>query len=1013
MSDQDIYIDPKLFKTRLAILQKNLSNNTFKDVNNLLFIVGVSDSDYNPYQKSLILQNYLLGYEFPSTLIFITKDLLIFVTSLSKGKYLKHLTNDKDILLWTRSKNAAQNLKIFNDLIDKIVQLNPDSKSINIGVPIKDKVQGKFINEWNQVFDKRNSESPDTLSFNKIDISLGLSISIQLNDPIELGFLKIASKSSNIMIKYFTDQMIKIVDDELKISHEKFSENIEAKIDDNKFLLLQKKKYFDPLKLNVDLNSLDWCYTPIIQSGGTYDLKPSAASNSNLLSYEGIIIASLGIRYRSYCANVARTFLIDPTKEMESNYQFLLNVQKFKLSLLKVGKKASEVYNETLEYIKKERPDLTNNFLKNCGWLTGLDFKDSTFLLNSRNERSIQNSLVFNLVTGFHNIKNPNSKSNNDKVYSLLLIDTVQINDNNPVILTDYSKNKDVVSFYFNDEEEDDNDANSRRSSNILNTKLRRENKNQVEDLEKIKRETQKKLHQKRLKEGLARFSASDTQNQDEKKPVFKRYESYVRESQIPTNVRDLRIHIDSKSQTFILPICGRPVPFHINAYKNSSLNEEGEYTYFRLNFNTPGGITSKKDNELPYEEGSDNNFVRSLTLRSKDHQRMAKVHKQISDLKKSAVKREQERKAMADVVEQANLIELNKSKVRTLYSLFVRPSPDSKRIAGNLQIHQNGLRYFSPLRPSQRIDILFSNIKHLFFQPCQDELVVLIHCHLKTPIMVGKKKALDIQFFREASDISYDETGGRKRRYRYGDEDELEQEQEERRRRAILDKEFKTFAETIAEATNGLVDLDIPFKELGFNGVPSRASVFCMPTRDCLVQLLDPPFLVITLEEIEMAYFERVQFGIKNFDLVFVFKDFAKPVVHINTIPIDVLEDLKTWLTDVDIPYSEGRVNLNWGPIMKTISSDPYQFFKDGGWEFLTGTDEDEESGESEQESEFQASDSDPEDETDSYSESEEDDYTGSSSEEASSSEEEEGEDWDELDRKAAKADSRRGERF
>lgn len=34
-----------------------------------------------------------------------------------------------------------------------------------------------------------------------------------------------------------------------------------------------------------------------------------------------------------------------------------------------------------------------------------------------------------------------------------------------------------------------------------------------------------------------------------------------------------------------------------------------------------------------------------------------------------------------------------------------------------------------------------------------------------------------------------------------YGDEDELESEQEERRRRANLNKEFKTFAEKIAEA--------------------------------------------------------------------------------------------------------------------------------------------------------------------------------------------------------------------
>ena len=41
---------------------------------------------------------------------------------------------------------------------------------------------------------------------------------------------------------------------------------------------------------------------------------------------------------------------------------------------------------------------------------------------------------------------------------------------------------------------------------------------------------------------------------------------------------------------------------------------------------------------------------------------------------------------------------------------------------------------------------------------------------------------------------------------------------------------------------------------------------------------------------------------------------------------------------SSVDIPLSEGPVNLNWGPIMKTINEDPYEFFQQGGWSFLGG---------------------------------------------------------------------------
>ena len=97
-----------------------------------------------------------------------------------------------------------------------------------------------------------------------------------------------------------------------------------------------------------------------------------------------------------------------------------------------------------------------------------------------------------------------------------------------------------------------------------------------------------------------------------------------------------MKIHIDYKNQTIILPISGRPVPFHINSYKSGSQNEEGDFTYLRLNFNSPGagGNTAKKQ-ELPYEDSPDNTFLRSITIRSRDRQRMVDVYKAIQDLKK------------------------------------------------------------------------------------------------------------------------------------------------------------------------------------------------------------------------------------------------------------------------------------------------------------------------------------------------------------------------------------------
>ncbi len=43
-------------------------------------------------------------------------------------------------------------------------------------------------------------------------------------------------------------------------------------------------------------------------------------------------------------------------------------------------------------------------------------------------------------------------------------------------------------------------------------------------------------------------------------------------------------------------------------------------------------------------------------------------------------------------------------------------------------------------------------------------------------------------------------------------------------------------------------LEFEIPFRELGFHGVPARSSAFIMPTVNCLVELTEMPFTVLTL---------------------------------------------------------------------------------------------------------------------------------------------------------------------
>ena len=43
-------------------------------------------------------------------------------------------------------------------------------------------------------------------------------------------------------------------------------------------------------------------------------------------------------------------------------------------------------------------------------------------------------------------------------------------------------------------------------------------------------------------------------------------------------------------------------------------------------------------------------------------------------------------------------------------------------------------------------------------------------------------------------------------------------------------------------------MEFEIPFRELGFYGVPARSTSFIMPTVNCLVELTEMPFTVLTL---------------------------------------------------------------------------------------------------------------------------------------------------------------------
>ncbi|RKO97930.1 hypothetical protein CXG81DRAFT_14380 [Caulochytrium protostelioides] len=1017
-----VVLDTATFHRRLRALQTHWKSNPaeYSDAEVLIIAAGTAPEE-TMYSKTGALHSWLLGWSFTDTLIAIFADRVVFLASNTKANILNQLASNSDggrvhapVEIIRRGKGDCT--AEINTFLDAVKTAHVGAGSCRAGMVLKDMEQdGAFAQQW--LARARAPETATAITF--VDMTASIATVLAVKDDSEQKLVRVAAKvSSAVMNHFFIDRMQSVIDEQLSVTHDALSHEIEGCIEGDNC----RKKL--RLASDVVVENLDWCYQPIVQSGGVYDLRRFSPPNADPLT-EGVIVASMGVRYFSYCSNIARTFLIDPEPKVETNYQFLEEVFEHLLSKLVDGAKTDEVYNSVNMFVSKLRPELAPHLTKNVGFGMGIEFRESAYLLGAKTSREIKAGMIMHASVGFSNLENTETKDPKRKVYALLISDTVRVTNAAPTVLTESNRALADISYKLKDDDAEVSKSHiaskKKARAQVSPLKPRRNKDNREAD---VSNEVKRKQHQKQLarriqEAGISRF-ADDSEGSTPltKKEQFQRYESYKMEGKLPRAISECKILVDARAQSIILPIFGQAVPFHMNTLRNVTRNEEGEYTYLRFNFITPPG--QGKAAAALFEDPRAT-FVRALTFRSTDALRFTEISKQVNDLKREIAKREAERKEMADLVEQDRLIEIKGKRPARLQEVFARPQLEGKRSAGDLEIHANGVRYQSLGRSEQTIDILYNNVKHLFFQPCDHELVIILHFHLKHPIMVGKKKTQDVQFFREVTDAQADETGNRKRRHMYGDEDELAMEQEERRRRRALNQEFSQFAERIRESSKGHVEADLPVRELGFMGVPGRQLVLMQPTTDCLVHLTEVPTTVVTLSEVELVHLERVQFGLNNFDMVFVFKDFKKAPVHINTIPMEKLEDVKDWLDTSDVVFSEGQVNLNWNQIMKTVNEDPGAFFREGGWSFLVSDSEDEGAGSdaSDSVSEFDAG-SDAEEGPSSSDYTSEDDDDGSASMSGSESEgygsassgNETGEDWDELDRKAAAADEKRRQR-
>jgi nucleosome binding factor SPN SPT16 subunit len=812
-----------------------------------------------------------------------------------------------------------------------------------------------------------------------------------------------AKKAGSVLERLFyklIDQVESIIDDEKESSHISIQEAAM-----NKF---RNSRDQDNLAQEAQIERF------VVKSGGSFSRDQPTPDQK--LSYD-VVHLHARLNLQGTSVECTRTLLIDPTQEIEKAYKALFDMHQVALAAMQPGTTCAQLHGKLVQCLNHRLPEAVRLLPPVLGKSIRSDKS-----ISAEDQSPLEANDIFLLDLALHHFPKPASFKCRSSEISLVVEDTVLVNPQSYAVpLTEVGRKYNEIAYFLDNNESEQQQKKPKIDLNdlanrgvVCSSRLRNKSNNQILENERKRKDHQRELQDRKLDELRHRFLNYEGGKGDDKRgqKLLSEVSAYESVDDLPEAAKQGQIYVDTRNESVLFPIHGQVVPIHVSTIKNVSKNEEGKYIYLRINFLHPGFATIGRDSTytLPEVKGPEAFYLRELSIRSSNSKNLNNAFRLIKELIKRVKVKDWEEEEKKNLVDQEKLIVI-KGKRPMLTDLSIRPNISGKKTQGTLEAHHNGLRFTS--NRNEKLDIIYRNIKHAIFQPVENELIVLLHFHLHNPIIVGNKKTSDIQFYAEAGIVS-DDLDNRRRGGM--DLDEIQQEVKEKQFKEKLNKEFKKFAEEVQHVSGDTVDFDIPYRELGFYGVPSKSNVFIMPSVNCLVSLIEQPFFVISLNEIEIAVFERVQFSLKNFDLVFVFKDYTKHPMRITSIPAEYFESIKDWLNDIDILYAESSNPFNWANIMKEIQKDIHAFIEDGGWSFL-------QESESEQEKEEVVSQSDPdsefneedlgsdEDEESEFEEEDEEEYEEDEDEEESEEEEseEEGKDWDELEEEARMMDSRK----
>ncbi|KAI3843575.1 hypothetical protein MKX03_012335 [Papaver bracteatum] len=248
----------------------------------------------------------------------------------------------------------------------------------------------------------------------------------------------------------------------------------------------------------------------------------------------------------------------------------------------------------------------------------------------------------------------------------------------------------------------------------------------------------------------------------------------------------------------------------------------------------------------------------------------------------------------------------------------------------GTLEAHVNGFIYKAS---GFRMHFYFDDIKKSFFRLGDKRMPPLLHFHLYDPI---REKMKDFEFLLVQCPLG--------QMWSDHESDKIEKEKQIRDR--DHNDDLKNFVNKVDARWKSQCNPPFLFEELKkeyefFGVLPSKASAAFSLTLYNLIVLVETPFVVIPLREIEIVNLALLRPG--EIDMTVIFRDFKEgSVLEINSIPLKSLAGIKHRLNICHVKYYVNAEKPDWKAIVKGIVDFPKKFIDDGGWDYFKLEDSD-----------------------------------------------------------------------